>query len=323
MRIGSAAWIAGLGLLLGGAAAADTVELVTGEKIEGAILETNDEHTVIEHPVLGRLDIPAEQIKPKDEEKITPGLFGTSFLEGWTRGLSAGWSLSSGKSKTQSLNADMGLHRETTHHRMDWSSKYYYSEADSEVDDNEFNTRYVHDFLIPDESWFPFVEGNYTFDAEQDWNHRLGANAGLGYEFVDTEQWYLIGRLGGGWSRTFKDDREEETVDSNGDGIAGGPGDRPAHRGDYPLRTEWNGLALLRGTWKYMEGQSLSAGASYQPDFADLPNFRAVGNAEWKVAVGAIEGMSFKAGVDYIHDSHETNRNRNDRKFYLNLAYDF
>jgi hypothetical protein len=301
------------GALFAGAGAADTVELVTGEKIEGEIVEQDEAHTVIEHPVLGRLDIPAEQIAT--DEKKHPGLFGTSFLEGFARSVSAGWSLSTGKSQTQTFNADAGLKRETERHRMEFRSSYFYDESDGEVEDNNFNARYTHDFLIPDAKWFPFLSPHYTFDSQQDWNHRVGADAGLGYQFLQTKEWDLLGRLGGGVSRTLKDDREETT-----DVPAGA---EPAFRGDYPLRTEWTGLVLARGTWSYMDGQSLSAGASYQPDFADLPNFRAIGNAEWKVAVGAIEGLSVKTGVSYIHDSHETNRDRNDRKYYLNLAYDF
>lgn len=323
MRIGTAAVAAAM--IFCGTAAADEIELVTGEKIEGAIIEANEDQTVIEHPVLGRLVIPDEQIRPPEKKKVNPGLFGTSFLEGWTRGAAAGWSLSTGKSDSQNFNGELGLNRTTERNRMKFISKYYYSESDGEVEDNQFDARYTHDFLIPDANWFPFASPHYTFDSQQDWNHRLGADAGVGYQFVETDEWDVLGRLGGGFSQTLKDDREE-TTDVN-------PGQPPQHRGDNPIRSEWTALILLQGTWSYMEGQSLSASASYQPDFADLrsrndtstrtPNFRAVGNAEWKVAIGAIEGLSFKAGINYIHDSHETDSNRNDRKYYMNLAYDF
>jgi opacity protein-like surface antigen len=313
-------------VFLSGAAVADEIELVTGEKIEGAILENNDQRVVIEHPVLGRLEIDPDQIKPPEEVHVTPGLFGTSFLEGWTRGASIGWNLSTGKSKNQNLNGDLGLHRETERHRMKLVSKYYYSESDKEVEDNQFDARYTHDFLFADGKWFPFLSPNYRYDSQQDWNHRAGVDVGIGYQFFKNEEWDLLGRLGGGVSQTLKDDREETT--------SGVPaGESPRHRGDNPIRTEWTGLIVLQGTWFYMEGQSLAASIGLEPDFADLrsrnetstrtPNFRSIMNAEWKVAIGAIEGLSFKTGINYIHDSHESNRNRNDRKYYLNLAYDF
>lgn len=300
------------GLILCGVASADTVELVTGEKIDGAIIESNDDVVVMEHAVLGRLEIAADQVKPPDEEKINPGLFGTSFLEGWTRGASLGWSAASGKSSSQNLNADLGLNRETDDFRGKFLAKYFYSESDREVEDDQFKARYTHDFLFGKKRPFPFLSPHYTYDSRQDWNHRAGIDAGVGYQFVKNDQWDVIGRLGGGISQTLKDDRDR----------AGPPGMRD-YVGDDPIRTEPTGLVMLTGAWTYMEGQSLSAGARYEPDFADLPNFRAVGNAEWKIAVGVIEGLGFKIGIDYIHDAHETNKNRNDRKYYANLAYDF
>ena len=42
---------------------------------------------------------------------------GTSFLEGWHRGVSAGWNASTGKARTQNFNADLGVHREAERYR--------------------------------------------------------------------------------------------------------------------------------------------------------------------------------------------------------------
>ena len=219
-----------VGVLLCGPAAADTVELVTGEKIEGAILESNDDGVVMEHPVLGRLEIPADQIKPPGEAEVKPGLFGTSFLRGWTKGVSVGWNAASGKSRTQNFNADLGLSRETERNRGNLVARYFYNENDSDVENNQFDTRYIHDFLFPPSAWFPFLSSHYRFDSQQDWNHRLGADTGVGYQFIETDEWNLLGRVGGGFSQTLKDSREETTDVP--------VGESPRHRGNNPIRSD-------------------------------------------------------------------------------------
>ncbi len=303
MRIQWAALI--VWLLLCGSAFAETIELENGDKIEGAILEKNDQVWIVEHPVLGRLEIPVDEIKPPEEENVKPGVFGTSFLKGWDKALSAGFNGSSGKSRDANINFDAHLKRETERNRMDWVARYYFSSTDKSTSDNQFDTRYVHDLLIPDAKWFPFASPHYRYDAEQNWNHRFGLDVGVGYEVLKTEKWDVLGRLGGGFAQTLTDDRDDTSV------------------GTDPVRSEWLGLAGLRLGWAMMKGMSVSWDTAYQPNFSDLPNFRLESRAEWKVAIGYVEGLSFKLGGSYIYDGHETDKTRNDRKYYGNLVYDF
>lgn len=303
MRIQWAALI--VWLLVSGSVFAETIELENGDKIEGAILEKNDQVWIVEHPVLGRLEIPVDEIKPPEEEKVKPGVFGTSFLKGWDKALSAGFNGSSGKSRDANINIDASLQRETERNRMDWVARYYFSSTDKSTSDNQFDTRYAHDFLVPDAKWFPFASPHYRYDAEQNWNHRFGIDVGVGYEILKTERWDVVGRLGGGFAQTLTDDRDDTSV------------------GEDPVRSEWLGLVGLRLGWAMMKGMSVSWDTWYQPAFNDLPNFRLESRAEWKVAIGYVEGLSFKLGGSYIYDAHETDTTRNDRKYYGNLVYDF
>jgi putative salt-induced outer membrane protein YdiY len=289
-------------IVLCGSAAADTIELKSGDKIEGTIVEQSEDTVVVEHAVLGRLEIPASEIKPPAPPK--PGVFGTSILEGWDKSLSAGLQGSSGKSKDQSANADFTLKRETERNRMSYVARYYMVSTEDDSTD-QFNTRYVHDFLIPDADWFPFLSPFYTYDTDQDWNHRLGTDAGLGYQLIEDETWNVLGRLGGAVARTFTDDRADRDV------------------GEDPLRTEWMGLIALELGWKITDGMTLDWDTVYTPDFADLPNYRLESRAEWKVAIGYVEGLGFKLGGSYIYDAHESDNSRNDRKYYANIVYDF
>lgn len=283
-------------MVICGAATAETVELKSGEKLEGAILDRNDDFVEMEHAVLGRIKIPTDEIKPPDGPKTRPGLFGTSFLEGWNKALSAGFSGSSGKSKDLNANADLELRREIERHRSNFVARYYFAESNKEKSANQFDTRYAHDFLFPSSDFFPFLIGHYRWDEFQEWDHRVGGDGGVGYQMFRNESFDVLGRFGGGVSRTIGGDDE---------------------------RTEYTGLAGLETQWVIMEGMSLDWDTYYYPDFGDLPNFRLESRAELKLAVGVIEGLGFKLGGAYIYDGHETDFTRNERKYYGNLVYDF
>ena len=314
MRIVWAACAVAL-VLLAGAASAATIELNSGEKLEGVVLEETDTTLVIQHQTFGRLEIPKADIKPPEEDKINPGLFGTPILRGFSRSISAGLSGATGKSEEVAANANMNLSREMERHRMQWVGRFFYTRTDGSVSENQLNTRYLHDFLIPDANWFPFLSANYVYDTQQDWRHRLAGQAGIGYDFVKTDEWELTGRVGGGVATTLTDARDTEPD-------PGVPGGR-RNTGDDPIRTEGNALVALQTLWNYTEGQSLSFNTLYLPDLSDTPEFRSESTAEWKIATGFVEGLGFKLGARFIYDSHEIDDAKRDFRYYANLVYDF
>jgi putative salt-induced outer membrane protein YdiY len=285
-----------VGLALSSAARAETIELETGDKLEGVeILEKGEEVWSVEHPVLGRIEIPVDQIKPPDPVK--PGLFGTRFMRGWSRSISAGFSGSSGVTKENNINADAEFANETERHRDQFVARYYYSDADSSRTNNEFDATHIHDFLFKDTPWFTFLGGGYRYDEFQGWDHRIGGSGGVGYEFVTTERFSLIGRAGPGFTVTRGGNKDQE-------------------------REDFNGLALVRFDWTVFEGSTVTGSTSYVPVFNDLPEFRSLSRLEWKIALGVIDGLGFKIGGSYEYDSQNEGTN-NDRKYYGNLVYDF
>src|SRR5215471_19683047 len=103
------------------AAAADAIELVNGDKLTGTVIETTAERVVLDPPVLGRVEIPAEQIKPKREPH---GLFGTSFLAGWTRTFAVGVSGAQGNTRTNDVLASLGMNYADDSERWDFGAAY-------------------------------------------------------------------------------------------------------------------------------------------------------------------------------------------------------
>ena len=143
--------------LLGGAAWAETIRLRNGDVLEGVeILESNDDRVVAEHPVLGRIVIPQDEIEPpaspapSEAPTVIPGLFGTSFLAGWTRALSAGLTGASGKSQNLNINADLKLESRRERHRDRFVARYFLVSEDRSLSDNEFDATHDHDFLFLD-----------------------------------------------------------------------------------------------------------------------------------------------------------------------------
>lgn len=284
-------------------ALADSVELVSGEKLEGEILDRNADYVEMDHPILGRIKIPSEDIEPAEEPK--PGLFGTTFLEGWNKALSAGLSGSDGKSNEISANADLILKREVERHRSSYVARFNFDRGDGETSEDRFFTKYVHDFLFPDADFFVFLAGSYLLDTQLDWLHRLSGETGVGHRIFETDEWDVLARLGGGASRTLDDRRG------------------PSSTADNPLRTELNGLVGLEATWSYLEGQSLSLNSLYLHDLSDLSGLRSESRAEWKIDIGVVQGLGFKLGTSFIYDSHEQGTLRRDLRYYANIGYDF
>jgi putative salt-induced outer membrane protein YdiY len=301
--------------LLAESAAAEKVELLSGDTLEGEIIESNEKVMVMQHPVLGRLEIPVEEIKPK--EGIKPGLFDTWFLRGWNRSFSFGYAGSSGKTKETAINTDLELHYKSESHRIDNTYRYYYSRQNGQTNNNEADILYLHDFLIADTDFFPFLSASYRYDAMQEWNHRVGGNTGIGYTVIDDGVYKVLPRIGGGVARTFVDDRPCIKDDT---GVCLVP---KQTSGSDPVRWEYNFLLGLQLGWVIMEGMKVTWDTVYLLDVGDSPNFRLTSRAEYKVAIGYVEGLGFKTGIAYIYDAHESTSARNDRKWYVNIVYDF
>lgn len=273
-------------------AGAEPIELENGDKFEGTIIEQRASSIVVDHPVLGRVEIPRTALKPVAPEN--PGLFGTDFLRGWKRNLGAGFSGASGNSQDASFNAGLNLNRSAETFRGAFDTSYFYSTKEGDASTNEYFANYKHDFLFKDSRFFLFGTGRYDYDQFQSWENRIAASAGAGYDFYKTETFDLRGTLGPGFSRT------------------------------WGTENEWKpeavlGLALA---WRISESQSFEADSTYYPNLEDLPEFRLLSNAAYKIGLGEIAGLSLKLGVKDEYNS-ETAGDNNNLKYYGNIVYEF
>lgn len=305
-----------IALVMGLEASAEKIVLENGDEIEVEVVGETDGGKIIEHPQLGRIEIPDSAIAPPPPpEPETPGLFGTPFLRSWLRKAGFGFSGSSGVSSDISINASFDMDREADSYRGKFRSGYFFSKsAANQVQSqnktkNEAFVSYQHDFLLDDSKFYIFGRARYDYNEFQAYEHRPGGYAGIGYDFIKREGLLFTGEVGGGASYSFGDIDEVA-----GEGVAG-----------------------LDFEWELLEGHKFEWDLTYYPNFSDNPNFRLLGNAAYSIGLLGIEGLALKVGIQdefnyevppftgeddggvTVTESGE----RNSLKYYGNITYEF
>jgi putative salt-induced outer membrane protein YdiY len=274
------------------AARAEKVTLSNGDVLDGKILEKTDDKVVLEHAVLGRLEIPTDKLSIATTKA---GMFGSGFLRGWDRRLEVGLNGSDGNSDTLNVLGGLHLGFKDDHHRFKLDGVYRLSRQDG--DDTEHNAfaQGVHDWIAPDRRWFPFVDARWDFDEFEDWDHRIASHAGLGYALFETERFELIVRGGLGAYRTFgaEDDRWVPEALAGGEGI-----------------------------WRIASGHELSFYSWLYPDLDDTGEYRNLSGAAWKI--GLTQEVSLKLSVENEYESLvEADTEHNDLRYTGSILIGF
>jgi len=309
-------------------ALADTVTLQTGETLVGTVVEQTEQAVVLEHPVLGPLMIPAEQVSavtvgdaapteaPADapapaEAAVqaepeappaapTPAPPPTGFrklLAEWDNSISLGVSGSQGNTDDVSLRAQFQSRKETETDRWTVDLRYYFEQEEGDTSDNNFIGDLVKDWLFQDSPWLLFAKGRYEYDQFEQWKHRVSGFGGVGYTWFKQEDFEFNTRLGGGVTREFSG--QEET--------------RPEAL-----------IAAELVIWKPTEAQSVTASTTLFPDLGDFAEFRWVTTAEWRIAINQADGMSVRLGIENEYESEvASGSEHNDLKYYGALSLDF
>lgn len=305
-------------------AAADKIELENGDTIDVTIVSETEDSLVVQHPQLGEFTVPRSALKPPTPPN--PGLFGTGFMEGWKRGLGAGFGGASGNSQDASANAELSFSKKTDKFRGDFKSTYFYASQNGVRNTNAFSAAYQHDFLLGESPLFIFVAGRYQYDQFQDWEQRISGNGGLGWDIISKKAYDLSARIGVGVART------QGTVQ-----MIPVPAPPAPQQNFLIINRQWTpeGVVGVSGSWRPFEGHEFTADVTYFPNFSDFPEFRLLANAAYQIAIAPIDGLSLKFGMtDEYNDSINTNlpvpgvtpprlQQKNNLKYYGNLVYEF
>lgn len=276
-------------LVAAGSAAAETVKLENGDRVSGEIVETTDTHVILESPVLGRIEIPREQIVVKAEDA---GLFGWGLLRGWRRRLTLGASGTAGNTEQMAVNAALDLSTEDSARRWKFAASYFWGSNNGREETNKAFVDIERDWKLPDSSLYLFARGGYDFDSFRSFDHRFRAALGVGYWWLDGGAWRLGSRLGAGGSYTFV--------------------------GETALHPEAS--LGVDSIWNIAEGHSFEVHSDVFLDVEAGDEFRTRSTADWNFALTEMLGFSVGVIHDYVSD---TARRNNDLTYRGALTVDF
>ena len=293
--------------------AADEIRLKTGDRIIGTIVEQDEDHVIMTHPVLGRLEIPRAQIEsisvePDDEGTEPPAKAAPPdkpaapadeppTMPEWEFSLVLGLRARAGNTDSQTFNAAFTASRETPAVRTRFDASYYLDISESDKTDSKLTAGVGHDWLLPKSRWFYFAQGRYDFDDFQSWQHRLGTHAGVGYHLVKTEDFLLKLRGGIGGAKEWGSD-------------------------DQDLRPE--GLFSSGIVWQISDRQKLTAESTVFPDLQDLSEFRVLTNGQWSLLLDEKNRLSVNLSLQHEYQSIvDPGIDRNDFRVVAGLQFDF
>lgn len=309
-------------------AAADQVTLISGDVLNGSIVERTDRSLVLDHPLFGRMVIPSEQVAstmttakleaaqqaaeeateqqaeapPTDETAEAPQDETTEAIEPepepeWKSRFTLAGSGSFGNTDSQSLTTKVRSVRESKETITSFDAAYFFGSRSGDRNENRFTAGVRNDWLIPESRWFYFADARYDYDEFQGWDHRASGHVGLGYELIKEKDVSLKLRAGLGAVKEWGSE-------------------------DDDIRPE----ALLGAdfSWRISDNQQLVASSTIYPDLEDTGEFRAVNSAEWNALLDAENNLSLTAGLLHEYQSEvDEGIDENDLKVYVGLSFDF
>lgn len=312
-------------------AAAEVVELVNGDRLTGAVIEQTDEHVVLEHPVLGRVTLAADQVAsvspeaaadqaaqtpqpsaaplgvtppPAETDKTEPQAdedpewFGVPILPGWDRRFEAGLDGAEGNSETFNVRVAFMGDYEDQEDRWHVGSAFVRQTADGDATRNDFFAEAIRDWLIPDQRHFYFGQARYDYDDFQAWRQRVSAAGGVGYELIDREEFDLIGRVGGGANYTWDGEADDELTPE--------------------------ALLGIEGAWQIDDAQSFEFKNTLYPSLGEVGEFRNLTSLAYVIEMDQAKGMSLKLGLENEYESvTDDDSEHNDLKYFAALVFEF
>lgn len=283
------------------------VTLNNGDTLTVDIIEQSADDITVSHHVLGNVSIDMSQVtsitslanhEPSNEKTFNAkdnGLFNTGLLTGWVRQFDIGVSGSAGKSRNQKVNIGFNADFDSDATRISSKTAFYSARSDGERTDSSFYTAVNRDWLQPDTPWFSFAGSRFDWDEFKDWDYRINANTGIGYEFIKTDHFLFVGRSGLSANQTLGGERKEFTPE---------------------------GLLGIETKWAINDHQLLKFTNTLYPSLKDSSDFRNLSSLDWQLDLNTVNGVALKLGLLNEYDSAtEDNISKNDFKYIASLSW--
>ncbi|MHC4083301.1 MAG: DUF481 domain-containing protein [Planctomycetota bacterium] len=318
----SGRWLVALLLsaLLAPVAAADVVELVSGDVLHGTVVEQTDELVVIDHETLGRLELPADQVasvttdaelaeqaaqeeaqdaaQPLEEaEAEAPEAEEEKEKSPWSLSIDLSVNVSQGNTEESDFRFGLNARRLTEETRLRIDSSWYYKRDSTSTTDNKFTLGSRFDWLMPGSPWFYWVGGRLDWDKFESWDQRLSAQTGPGYHLIEKDD-FLLDVLGGLGTR-------KEWGSQN---------DSWKLEGSLGLDLEY----------KITDRQSLDFDITYFTTLDDFDDYRTRSTGNWRYAISNDMRLSLLVGYSWEYQNvADPGDERFDFRFFVGIQYAF
>jgi putative salt-induced outer membrane protein YdiY len=213
----------------------------------------------------------------------------------WRHEVEAGVNGSTGNSETLNLHLGYNGAYKDENHGWKLTTAYDKARSDGEVSRNQFFADLLKDWYRSDNPWFAFAQGRYDWDEFKDWDYRLSASGGIGYEFIKTESWYLVSRFGFGGNKTYGGEEELFT--------------REATLG-------------LDAAWTISERESVDFKTTFYPNLDESDEYRNITSFNWRLTISEQGTLAMKIGLINEYDTQPApDTEKNDFKYNLSLVW--
>jgi putative salt-induced outer membrane protein len=295
--------VTGLAVLLlsSVAVAADEVVLDNGDVLRGRIVEKTDVKVVLDHPTLGKIELPAGRVKTVALEGQAPAAPPPPPPR-WVSKLEAGINGSEGNTDTFGFIGGFVSEKKTPTELWRVEARYFRTEVDGDPTQSRAYGILRKDwFFAADSRYSLFAEGRYDRDQFQAWKQRATVSAGVAYKFITTDRLFVGFKVGGAATKEW--------------GLEG-----PDREDD--VRPE--GLLGLETKWKIDDRKEFTAQTTYYPDLSDTPEYRMISSAGLAIRLDDKGAMTLRVGVEHEYDTHRTDPfERDDIRYFALLIFEF
>ncbi len=213
----------------------------------------------------------------------------------WKHEVEAGLNGSTGNSESMNLHAGYTGSYKDADHGWKFVTAYDKAKSDGVESRNQFFADLLKDWFWNGSPWFAFAQGRYDWDEFKDWDYRLSASGGAGYEFINNDSWYLAGRFGLGGNKTYGDADEEFTPEA---------------------------ILGMEAAWTISERESVDFKTTFFPSLEESGEYRNITTFNWRMTMSEQGKLAMKIGLINEYDSLAApGTEKSDFKYNLSLVW--
>jgi putative salt-induced outer membrane protein YdiY len=213
----------------------------------------------------------------------------------WKHEVETGLNGATGNSESISIHVAYSGKYKDEDHGWKFITAYDKAKSDGEVSRNQFYADLLKDWYWNSSPWFAFTQGRYDWDEFKDWDYRLSGSAGAGYEFINDDSWYLVGRIGLGGNKTYGEVDKVFT--------------REATLG-------------LDAAWAISERESVDFKTTFYPSLEEQGEYRNITAFNWRMVMSEQINLAMKIGLLNEYDSlADPGTEKSDFKYNLSLVW--